>query len=69
MSDFRFEDKVKKYEWYINNKGKYIGGTKIQDLLTIGGKYNSFDEKDIVSRNSLIINTFIDYLFSENLFI
>ena len=69
VSDFRFEDKVKKYKGYVNNKGKYIGGTKIQDLLTIDSKYSGFDEKDIESRNSLIVNTFIDYLFSENLFI
>ena len=68
VSDFRFEDKVKKYKGYINDKGKHIDGTKIQDLLTIDTKYHDFNETDIETRNDLIINTFIDYLDSENLF-
>ena len=42
--------------------------TKIQDLLTIDTKYRDFNETDIETRNGLIINTFIDYLDSENLF-
>ena len=29
VSDFRFEDKIKKYKGYMNDKGKYIDGTKI----------------------------------------
>ncbi len=68
VSDFRFEDKVKKYKGYMNDKGKHIDGTKIQDLLTIDTKYHDFNETDIETRNDLIINTFIDYLDSENLF-
>lgn len=68
VSDFRFEDKVKKCKGYINDKGKHIDGTKIQDLLTIDTKYHDFNETDIETRNDLIINTFIDYLDSENLF-
>lgn len=68
VSDFRFEDKVKKYKGYMNDKGKHIDGTKIQDLLTIDTKYRDFNETDIETRNGLIINTFIDYLDSENLF-
>jgi len=68
VSDFRFEDKVKKYKGYMNDKGKHIDGTKIHDLLTIDTRYEDFDEKDIESRNRLIIDTFIDYLSSENLF-
>ena len=69
VSDFRFEDKVKKYKGYMNDSGKYIEGTKIQDLLTIDSRYEKFDENDIESRNDLIINTFIDYLDRENLLI
>ena len=68
VSDFRFEDKVKKYKGYMNDKGKHIDGTKIQDLLTIDTKYHDFNETDIETRNGLIINTFMDYLDSENLF-
>ena len=69
VSDFRFEDKVKKYKGYMNDSGKYIEGTKIQDLLTIDNRYEKFDENDIESRNDLIINTFTDYLDRENLLI
>ena len=69
VSDFRFEDKVKKYKGYMNDSGKYIEGTKIQDLLTIDNRYEKFDENDIESRNDLIINSFIDYLDRENLLI
>ena len=68
MSDFRFDDKVKKYEWYINNKGKYIGGTKIQDLLTIGGKYNSFDEKDIFYIVIWSLNYQLMYTYLNNVY-
>lgn len=68
VSDFRFEDKIKKYKGYMNDKGKYIDGTKIQDLLTLNTRYKSFDEQDIESRNNLIIDTFIDYLSEEELF-
>lgn len=68
VSDFRFEDKIKKYQGYTSDKGKYIEGTKIQDLLTLNEKYSQFTENDIESRNNLIINTFIDYLSKEKLF-
>ena len=68
VSDFRFEDKVKKYKGYMNDKGKYIDGTKIQDLLTIDSRYQDFTEDDIVSRNNLIIESFMNYILSEKLF-
>ena len=68
VSDFRFEDKVKKYKGYMNDKGKHIEGTKIQELLKIDKQYTDFNESDIISRNNLIINSFIDFLESENLF-
>lgn len=69
VSDFRYEDKIKKYKGYMSDKGKYIAGTKIKDLLTIDNSYEVFNEKEIEERNNLIINTFIKYLDSENLFI
>lgn len=68
VSDFRYEDKIKKYKGYMSDKGKYIAGTKIKDLLTIDNRYQVFNEKEIEERNNLIINTFIEYLNSEDLF-
>lgn len=69
VSDFRFEDKIKKYKGYMSDSGKHIEGTKIQDLLTLDNRYRNFDEDDIVSRTILIIDTFMYYLDSENLFV
>lgn len=68
VSDFRFEDKIKKYKGYMTDKGKYIDGTKIQDLLTLDERYKEFNESEIISRNNLIINSFIKYLEEENMF-
>ena len=68
VSDFRFEDKVKKYKGYMTDKGKHIDGTKIQDLLTIDERYQDFNENDIITRNKLIIDSFMNYLQEENLF-
>lgn len=68
VSDYKFEDKVRKYKGYMNDKGKNIDGTKIYDLLTIDSRYENFDETDIESRNNLIIDTFMEYLSNENLF-
>lgn len=68
VSDFRFEDKMKKYKGYINDKGKNIEGTRIKELLSLKNYYPGFNESDIEARNNLIINTFIEYLDSEKLF-
>lgn len=67
VSDFRFEDKIKKYKGYTNDKGKVIEGTKIKELLSLNEIYKEFNEKDIEKRNNLIINTFINYLETEDL--
>ena len=67
VSDFRFEDKIKKYKGYKNDKGKIIEGTKIKELLSLNEIYKEFNEKDIEKRNNLIINTFINYLETEDL--
>lgn len=58
---------VKKYKGYINDKGKEIEGTKIKELLSLNEIYKEFNEKDIEKRNNLIINTFINYLETEDL--
>lgn len=68
VSDFRIEDKFKKYKGYMNDKGKFIEGTKINDLLSIESTYPKFTEDDIETRNKLILDTFIEYLETENLF-
>lgn len=51
----------------MNDKGKNIEGTAIQDLLQLNEVYPKFTEQDIEDRNQLIINNFIDYLDEEGL--
>lgn len=58
---------VEKYKCYTNDKGKVIEGTKIKELLSLNEIYKKFNEKDIEKRNNLIINTFINYLETEDL--
>ncbi len=64
-SDYRFSDKIKYYQGYINSKGKEIDGTQIEELIIISNEKNDFNEQDIEKRNNDIINGFIRYI-SEN---
>ena len=63
-ADYRFPDKVK---YYKGEKGKKKEKTKIQDILEIIEKFTDFTESDIVQRNALIIQRFIDYLKKNDL--
>lgn len=66
-SDYRFEDKKKYYLGYVNARGQNKSGTKIQELLDIANSMDDFTEKDIISRNSKILDAFIYYLMQNNL--
>lgn len=66
-SDYRFEDKVRCYKGYVNKRGIFKEGTKIKDLLSLSNKEN-FIEKDLIDRNSDIINSFINYVSDNDLF-
>jgi len=68
-SDYRFADKVKYYKGKIfsKKKGKYIGPTDINELQVMSDTLKDFTEDDIVQRNALIIQKFIDYLKQNDL--
>ena len=66
-SDYRFADKIKYYKGFINSKNQRKEGTIISDLLQLAGYNNDFTEIDIENRNSMIIDSFIEYLSSNNL--
>lgn len=65
-SDYRFNDKKKYYRGFEGARGKKEG-TKISELLLLADNKEDFTESDINSRNSSIIDAFIDYLKSLNL--
>ncbi len=66
-SDYRFGDKVKYYRGFDNSKGQHKDGTHITELLSMSGNQTDFTEKDIDTRNSCILDAFIEFLGENNL--
>jgi len=64
-SDYRFEDKKKIYSGE-QRRGNYKNPSKIQEIIELVG-YKEFEEKQIVDRNTLIINQFFRFLQDEEL--
>ena len=64
-SDYKFDDKIKYYRGFVNDKGENKEGTMIAELKEIKNKYSTFSENDIELRNQEIINKFISF-FEEN---
>ncbi|MDD4494585.1 MAG: hypothetical protein PHV32_09620, partial [Eubacteriales bacterium] len=68
-SDYRFSDKIKYYQGYINSRNQKKDGTIIQELLQLSSSSTDFSETDIIQRNQLILSSFIGYLKDANLLI
>lgn len=66
-SDYRFEDKTKYYNGFINNKGQRKDGTINLELKNISSSYKEFGEKEIIKRNSNIIDEFMNLLNKNGL--
>ena len=66
-SDYRFEDKIKYYNGYINNRKQEKKGTKINELLSLAKTNNDFLEADILKRTNDIINRFLQYIMQNGL--
>lgn len=66
-SDYRFEDKIKYYTGFTNDKGQYKDGTINFELKSISRKYKEFGEREIVERNSIIIDEFMALLDKNGL--
>lgn len=66
-SDYRFEDKKKYYEGFATSKNQIKEGTKNVELLELATQKTDYTEYDIQSRDSLIIESFIEYLKLNNL--
>ncbi len=64
-SDYRFEDKKKIYSGE-QRRGNYKDPSKIHEITELVG-YKEFEEKQIVDRNTSIINQFFGFLQKEDL--
>lgn len=65
-SDYRFEDKIKYYNGYTNNRGDIKEATNIQELKDIAHQQD-FNENDIEDRDKNIKGKFISFLNDCNL--
>lgn len=67
-SDYKFADKLKYYNGYINTRTKQMKeGTKIKELQDIAAIFNDFTEVDIVTRDAKIKQGFIAFLDGNGL--
>lgn len=66
-SDYKFHDKIRYYNGYVNNKKQVKSGTNIKELLKLAGSEKDFTELNILSRNTKIKTKFINFLKENNL--
>lgn len=66
-SDYRFNDKVKYYKGFTNDKGQHKEGTIISELANLAEINDDFTEKDIIKRTEEITSQFINFLKQNNL--
>lgn len=66
-SDYRFIDKKKYYEGYMNARKQMKEGTKIKELTDLASSVSDFTEVDIVQRNAKIISKFIEFMRDNGL--
>lgn len=66
-SDYRFEDKKKYYQGYVNLRNQKKDGTANVELINLADNKLDFTEEDIIKRNEEIISNFIKYLDDNKL--
>ncbi|MBR3430566.1 MAG: DUF262 domain-containing protein [Clostridia bacterium] len=66
-SDYRFADKANYYKGYINKRGQVKEGTKVVELRELAETNADFTEKDILNRQKIILDAFINYLRDNDL--
>ncbi len=66
-ADYQFKDKKKYYLGYTTVSGKVKEGTKVVELQRLAREKDDFTEHDIEERTELIIDSFVDYLGSNEL--
>ncbi len=66
-ADYKFSDKRKYYEGFVDGNGKERPGTKIAELKQLAQTMDDFKEIDIESRTNKIIDAFVKYLNDNEL--
>ena len=66
-SDYRFEDKKKYYNGYINSRKQEKKGTNISELLSLAKANDDFIEADIIKRTNDMIERFMQYIVENEL--
>ena len=66
-SDYRFIDKTKYYQGFTNSQNQKKEGTKVHELTELASSSTDFTEEDIKSRYVSMMDTFIEYLYTNNL--
>lgn len=66
-SDYRFEDKANFYRGFINKRGQVKEGTRVVELLKMAEEKTDFVEQDILVRNGIIMEAFLEYLRENGL--
>lgn len=61
-ADYRFSDKKKYYEGFVDGNGKERSGTSVVELRDLSRTLEDFTERDIENRTVKIIGSFVDYL-------
>lgn len=66
-ADYRFEDKIKYYQGFVNSRNQKKEGTRNHELHHLSETLTDFTEKDILDRNEEIMAKFLDYLRENGL--
>lgn len=66
-ADYRFSDKKKYYEGFVDGNGKERSGTSVVELRDLSRTMEDFTERDIECRTAKIIGSFVDYLGDNGL--
>ena len=66
-ADYRFEDKIKYYQGFVNSRNQKKEGTRNHELHHLSETLTDFTEKDILDRIEEIMAKFLDYLRENGL--
>lgn len=66
-ADYRFEDKIKYYQGFVNSRNQKKEGTRNHELRHLSETLTDFTEKDILERTEAIMAKFLDYLRENGL--
>lgn len=66
-ADYRFKDKIKYYQGFVNGRGQKREGTKNHELRHLSETLTDFTEREIVERTKKMMAEFLGYLKENEL--